>query len=435
MTMTDQAAFPARPGQMMLLLASPTFLIFVSSNFVNVGNLAYNMIFSRLIGPELFGDLAAVLTVKLAVLGVLNALQLAVSQRVAASSPGADPAGLERILARLNVLSFWGLAVALQLVLFAIFAGDLSARIGLSSPWLLAIVMISLPVTAPLAILRGVVLGRLHVSAVILSSNLEMLIRLIGGLLAWEAGAGIVGVAATIPLSIVAAWMVLRRELPVAPDFGVASRRAGRALLLAALPFAVLQMSQVVLLDGDVLTAKTLLGATDAGYSAALALFQRIQFFGCFGIAAVLLPSVAAAVASGESALRSALPVAIAFVLVSVPFMAGISLCPELLLRVLVGPAFVDAAPILWIAGTCAAAFTLSYLLATFLAGLGDRAGIWLIVAAMPVQVFMIVRASHDPAFALQTLLDIKLWVQLSLAALVSARCVWTLVRRARAAA
>lgn len=412
--------------RMILFLASPTVLIFISSNFVNAGNLVYNVIFSRLMGPELFGDLSAVLTLQLAIFGVLTALQLAVSQRTAATSD-TDRAALDQTLARLNLVSFWGLAIALQVILFAVFASDLSEQIGLSSPWLLVAILSSLPFTAPLAILRGIALGRLRVNAVILSSNLEMLIRLVGGLLAWQTGLGLTGVAATVPFSIVAAWFTLRQELPVAPRINPVPSIPCRGLFLAALPFAMLQFCQVALLDGDVLAAKALLDVTDAGNAAALILFQRIQFFGCSGIIAFLLPSVTAILASGGLPLDRFRPSAILFCAVSIFFLTGITFFPGTLMNMLVGPAFVGAVPILWMAGTCATAFTLSFLLATFLAGLNDRVGIWLIAMAVPVQIVAILKAAHDPTFTLQALYEIKLCVQLLLVASLMARSIWTL--------
>ena len=56
------AYLPATPTlglrRTLALAATPAVVVFLSSNFVNVGNLVFNMIFSRLMGPELFGVLA-----------------------------------------------------------------------------------------------------------------------------------------------------------------------------------------------------------------------------------------------------------------------------------------------------------------------------------------------------------------------------------------
>ena len=87
------------------LVASPVIVIFLSSNFVNVGNLLFNVLFSRWMGPALFGDLAILLTVKLALLGVLGALGSAVSQRVAQSSQ--DDGQAIAVVNRLLFVGLW----------------------------------------------------------------------------------------------------------------------------------------------------------------------------------------------------------------------------------------------------------------------------------------------------------------------------------------
>jgi hypothetical protein len=56
---------------------NPAFLIFVAYNLANLGNLIFNMLFSRWMGPSLFGDLAVVLTVKLSLVSIFIAVQMA----------------------------------------------------------------------------------------------------------------------------------------------------------------------------------------------------------------------------------------------------------------------------------------------------------------------------------------------------------------------
>ena len=57
--------------------------LFISANIANAGNLAFNMIFARLMGPEGFADLTFLLTLKLGVLCILSAFQLAFAKHTA----------------------------------------------------------------------------------------------------------------------------------------------------------------------------------------------------------------------------------------------------------------------------------------------------------------------------------------------------------------
>lgn len=398
------------------LFVGPVFAIFLSSNVANLGNLGFNVLFSRWMGPVLFGQLATLLTLFLAVMGVLGAIQLAISQRIAAE-PGQRAgfqAGLSRLAGRGLMLS----TAALPVMISASVVLDLGARLGLQSEVLLPLLLLCLPFALPLAVARGVATGRLLVRPIVLSAQLEMWVRLIGAALAWHAGLGLAGVTAVIALSVIAGWVPL-----VAATRPPAARLGGMApgLLLAALPFALLQAGQVIQMDGDVLLAQMLLGPEDAGHVAALGLFQRIQFFGCFSLATVLLPAVAAEASAGRNPLTAAFPVFALYAGVTALLVGLATFASGPVMTLLVGPDFLPAAPYLPLVSMAAAAFTLSYLLATYLAALGDRSGIWAIALACPVQIIALALLTDTLGMLMAT----KLCCQLVLLAGLLIRAAW----------
>ena len=123
------------------LAATPAFIVFLSSNFVNVGNLAFNMIFSRLMGPELFGVLALLLTIKLALLGVMGAAQMAVSQVVASASREEAPK-VEQALSRINRFLFAGLfLLGIPLTASFLLVGTVDARLELPATHLIVLLL------------------------------------------------------------------------------------------------------------------------------------------------------------------------------------------------------------------------------------------------------------------------------------------------------
>lgn len=406
----------ALPGRMLARLgafsAGPLVAIFLSANLVNVGNLGFNVLFSRWMGPVAFGQLATLLTLFLAVMAVLTALQLAVSQRIAAGDDPALAAALARLARR-------GLALGLALLpalILAVHLLGLGPALGLTSPQSLPLLLLCVPFALPLALSRGIATGQLDARRVILSAQAEMWLRLILSALAWVSGFGLPGVAAAIALSVLAGLAPLWPLLPTRP-----TNALPKGLLLAALPFAALQAGQVILMDGDVLVAQAVLGPEAAGHLAALGLFQRIQFFGCFSLAVVLLPAVTSEVAAGRNPLRAAAPVFTLYAAVTLPVIAAAFAVPTLLITALVGPAFLPAAELLPIVSLAAAAFTGSFLLATYLAATGDRIGIWAIALACPIQLTTMSLAADD----LSSALTAKLLCQLALAA-------WLLTRAAR---
>jgi O-antigen/teichoic acid export membrane protein len=404
-------------------------VIFLSSNLVNAGNLAFNMLFSRWMGPALFADLAVLLTLKLAVLNLAGAAQLAASQMVAAQA-GADRNLLVARLARLAWRAFLPglLLLPLLIALAALGAGQ---ALGLASPASLWILALGFPFALPLALVRGVAAGRLDTGAMVASAQAEMAVRLIGAVLAWQSGLGLNGVMAAILVSIIAGWAVIARPAPrVRPDRAprAADGMPGR-LAAMALPLAVLQLAQVALLDGDVLLAKAMLPAEPAGLAAALGLLQRIQVFACIGLSAVLIPQIAAFAASGRPLLPAVAPVLALVGLASLGLALVAAARPGTLVTLLAGPEFAAAAPLALPTVIGAAAFTLAYLGATCLSAMGRNTGLWLMATAIPLQAAAILLA--DPATrGLPALIAAKSGCQVALCLAVLSALVLALRRR-----
>lgn len=412
------------PFSKLAVLGSPFVIIFLSSNIVNVGNLAFNLMFSRWMGPEVFGDLAVTLTLMLAVMGILTAVQMAVSQIVSASAED-NRQSLLNTLSNINRFVIAVMGVGLPFVLALIWLTKPGVALGMAEPTALLILALAIPVAGPLTLLRGVVNGQIDVKRIVLTAQVEMLVRLILAIAAWQLGLGLNGVVWALSLSLAAGWLAMGRVLPSPsrrlPGLGHSERILARRVGAIALPFALLQGAQVALLDGDVFLAKLLLSETEAGLVAALSLVQRIQFFACFGLAAVLLPSVSKAVAEGGNGLRQAVPVATLFLAVALPFVAGAVVFPQQMIAVLFGQGYLAAEPALLPTAMAAAAFTFAYLVATFMAGRNARLGIWMICAAVPVQITAILLASSMvEGFDLATLLWVKLACLVTLAIAVS---------------
>lgn len=405
------------------IVATPAVAMFLSSNVSNAGNLLFNMLFGRWMGPDLFADLATLLTLKLSLLAVLNAVQMAVSQVVSGQVIGFGATSLRW----LSLAGFVAMVLTLGIILPFALSGILGGALGIESVGSITILILALPFTIPLCIFRGVAVGRLDVKRMVWSTNLEMGVRLAGAVFFWKLGYGIEGVALAVALSILVGCLPVCRAL--APATPVSTVEVLRPVLFLAFPFAVLQAAQVLHLDGDLLVANAILSPAEVSSVAVLSLFQRVQFFACFGLAAVLLPSVSSAALRGGSGLKQAAPVACLFCLVSVVVLSVISYAPFGVITVLVGPAFTQSAEVLPLAGYSAALFTFSYLCATYLAALDERSGIWLVAAFLPLQLCILMLLSmSESGLTLPEMMRTKLLCQIGL----SVSLIVLIVRRSR---
>ena len=272
------------------LVRAPTTIIFLSANIANAANLIFNMIFARLMGPDLFSDLALLLTLKLAALSLFSALQFGFSKITARLH--ADELRQADMVAGLSKLS---LKVAIP-VFFVLFAGveGLAHLLSMREPFTLALVMLIIPALVPISLYRGVAYGRIDVPRLVSSFQLEWLVRLLGGLALWFAGLGLVGVTLALVASVyVGALFASRKDDRFAwgqPQGDSVSD--GVLAVQASAPFLAIQIAQILMLDGELFIAKAVLSGTEAGYLAGLGLIQRIFFFAFLSFATLLLPMV-----------------------------------------------------------------------------------------------------------------------------------------------
>ncbi len=337
---------------------SASILMLLSANFVNAGNMLYNLVFSRWMGPTLFSDLAFLLTLKLTILSVFNALQFLVTEKVADESQ-AKRETIIQYYRHLSAYSSLVLLVSIPFIIGCAIYFDWSDKLGLSSELSLLIFFLAIPLYLPLALVRGVAQGRLDIRRIILSANVEMLVRFLGGAILWWAGFGISSVIFAFVLSLFLAWFFAKPDWPRKTTPVASSKEA--LPIKNALPWAAIQIAVVLSLDGDVFVAKLFLDSHSAGLVAALSLVQRIIFFASFSLATILLPQVIQDINNGGNGFRRAAPIFGLVLITAVPVLILIFFFPKISVSVLFGNAFMEIAPLLFLAGVNSTIITLNY--------------------------------------------------------------------------
>jgi len=246
----------------------PAAIIFISANIANAANLLFNMIFARLMGPALFADLTLLLTLKLGVLSFLGAVQFAVSELTAKR----DHKAASKVEAK--ALSWLSLKFAIPVMFIIIASANfIVAFLNFSSPGSLRFLALAIPFFLPMVIYRGLTQGLIDVPKIVISVQAEWIIRLFGSLILWKLGSGLPGIAIAVVLSIIAGflfsterqdWLLKRPVIKTKASIDTAKLGA------LALPYFILQMAQVLVLDSDIVVAKAIFSAETAGLAAGL---------------------------------------------------------------------------------------------------------------------------------------------------------------------
>jgi O-antigen/teichoic acid export membrane protein len=364
-------------------------IVFLGIGAANVGNYLFHLISARVLGPSLYGDVAALsaLTglVTLPVVGV----QLAVARYVAGFNELGDSASIH-VLYRRGLLAGLVAGSAIALVLTAL-AVPIQRVLEISSvAAVVATTVVALP-TLILPVVTGLAQGlqRFWLFAFALGAGPAMRVALTAIL----AGAGLTvfGAMAATTVSIAFAAMIpfiaLRGWLRPEPVTALPVSRSEVVSYLVPVVLGVLAITSLSTID--VLFAKSLFDSDTAGLYGGASLVGRVILYLPAAIVFVMLPKVSARSAAG----RDSTDVLGKSLLVTLAFCGGAVLlyaaAPDLLLLVAFGSSYQDAAPYLWLFAVAMSGYAILNVLLAYHLGRGEPRFSWLLLGGAVVQILL----------------------------------------------
>ncbi|HEV7938686.1 MAG TPA: hypothetical protein VGP18_11790 [Solirubrobacteraceae bacterium] len=365
----------------------------------SITNYASNIIFSRLLSPASYGDLTALIAFSVIVAVPTGAAQTMVAERIAVlmAEGKHDQA---RYLIRHALAHVAAIALILGLV-YAVCIPLIKPALGLQAigPAIALAPLLVLSFFIPVAygLLQGmerfVALGAILLAIAMSRIAIGVPLVLAGG----GAGGPLIGQTLGCILALgVTAYIsrnhLLRRGTGAARS-GLRRRPDQRTLAAGGVFIGFALISNL-----DVLLAKLMLPAHAAGEYAALATVEKIVIFLPGAIAIVMVPSAAKAKhadgSAGEVLRMAALLVSITTLLVAVPA----ALAPHLLLELMFGAKYVNAAAGVLPIVCAGAGLALLYMLVVYTVAIHDRRLVLLLTGGIVLQVSAIVALHSSPA-------------------------------------
>ena len=395
-------------------IIGPAAILFVSANIANAANLLFNMIFARLMGPALFADLTLLLTLKLGVLSFLGALQFAFAEK------SAKDRDVTRSKTNAYALSWASLKLSVPIMFVIIAAsGVLSSWLNFSSPWALSALALAIPFFLPMVIYRGLTQGLIQLPKIVLSIQAEWIVRLVGSVLLWKMGFGLIGIAAAVGLSVLAGFIFStdNQDLEMRKTVSKASPTINvKTLAVIALPYIILQFAQILVLDSDIIIAKATFSAEDAGLVAGLLLIQRVFFFAFLSASMILQPFVANQ-NEGDRRHKELLILLLAITSITAAALFIIIPYADLVVTLMLGEAYIQLSDIVWISALTGAVFIISHLCAIYQIAKGQKLAAQIVLGFGIVQLITLTLINHIFAdISLYSYFMIKLIVQISCA-------------------
>jgi len=304
----------------------------IASGTLGLSNFVFHVVISRLLGPDQYGALGALLNVVLVLAVPLGALQAAVTRTVALR--GKQAIHLRTIAIRSIVAGVIGMVVLAGL------SPVITGYLHLSSVTPVLMLAVLLVPSVIGAVLQGVLIGKLRFTPIAVASVVGMgIARLLFGVGLVEAGLGVTGaMLATVASSVVTVGIVawpLRTELRSRPP-GPAEHLTlehGTAMLFALGGFWVFA-------GMDTFLVRHLLAPHPAGLYAAAAVGSRIALFVPGALVTLAFPRFAANHGRGANAKSLLLYTMIAVSAIGLAVAAVIVVLPGPLVRILFGNSF-----------------------------------------------------------------------------------------------
>ena len=408
---------PARPSDPETGKAIGLAAATMGANLVAV---VFTVIFTRLLGADGYGSLAALLNLSVILFVPGSALQVVAAREATLGRLGRG-GELAGTLARWSHHILIGLAAVAAVSVVA--RAPLADLINVEQEWAAAAVPATGVMWLLVCLQRGLLQSARAYREVGLSVLLEALGRLLLALVLVGMGLDVtgayLGTLASLAVAAVAlAWLLRRRLGPPAAD----SRPHPLPALArgAALPIAALTLI-AALQNVDVIMAKHVLATGVAGVYAATTVAAKAVVWIAVGLGFWVLPEATRRAAAGRDprpVLGRALAVIAALAACALAIFAVV---PELLLRTAFGADYESGADVLLQLGAAYSLLAVSYLCVQFLLGLHKNAFV-LVLAVMAVSEPLLLLGADDLAGFARTVLAVQATTAALLLAIAAAR-------------
>lgn len=354
---------------------------------LNAGNYLFHLIAARRLGPARYGDLATLITLSSLISLPLGGVQIWVARYVAQREAAEDADAIRWFVRRLSLsLGLLGAACSL---LFIGLSWPIQQALGIAS--LSAVVLTALTVfpalvtPLPWGVAQG--LQRFGLVALAYASGPVARLLLVG--IAFEVGMQVEGamlatlasmlVALTIPIVALRGWW--------RPSSSAELHLDRTPIVRSLVPVMIGLLAMTALTSDDVVVAKAALTSHEAGIYGSASLVGRVILYLPSAIITVLLPRVAARVASRratEDLLRRSVAVTLAFCVSGTLVYAAVGVP---ITRIAFGTKYTEAGHLLWLFGVAMTAFAILNVLLIYHLALEQARMSWLLLGGALVQV------------------------------------------------
>lgn len=343
-----------------------SLILLLGSMLVSALNFLFNVSMARLLGPALFSQAAALVTLLMLLSCVSLSFQMVCAKFVARNESAAAKSAVYRTVSRRS----WqvGLVVALLLL---VAQKPIADYLRMPNSWVVGVLAIGMAFYNQLGVKRGNLQGLCHFGSLSWNYVFEAASKLAIAILLVELGYGVFGVVGALSASILSAVMLPDRENRVALH---ESMHGDESLGPECIPASfgegmqaiVFFIGQVIINNVDIILVKHFFASELAGLYAAVALVGRLLYFASWQVVSAMFP-VSAAGGEQEHGKSHVLGLPLVIVaLMCLGFILVLAIFPGFVMHLVFGEGFRSAEPLLSLYAGSTALYALAMVLITY---------------------------------------------------------------------
>ena len=405
-------------------LIRQNLILFFGGLVAGIGGFVYHAIAGRVLGPEVYSQVAFLIAVYAVGTGPALILIVVLARYTAMLNARGDP-GVRSLLAR--TVRLIAIPCLVLILLTTLFARPIARYGHVGSTIPILVLGFSIALIWQVAIPRGILQGLQRFTSLSLNLALEAVVRTTVVFLLLRAGYAVSGAMTAVFAGL--AFVFFLGLFSLRDHFRRGQRRVYlRVMANFSLTAAVGIIGVLILYNQDVILAKHYLSDHDAGIYGGLNKIGTILYFLTLSVSQVLFPRVVEAVAKEQHPGRILLSSAGILTALGAFALLVFAVVPGLVVGILFGPSFRDAIPLVFPVGLIGLALSLDNLLVQFFMAVHDRLFMPILALGVVVEAGLIV-LFH--AHVGQVVLDV-LVALVGLLVLLSVRC-YVLLPRLRA--
>lgn len=387
-----------RPLALKNILLHPMFagsaVMIIGSNIANFIASIYHFVIGRMLSPDQYGELAAAITFISLAITSLSFLSTVVVKFISSARKKEQ----KNIVSWFFIVSFCiGIFAT---ILFLILAPLTSNFFNMQ----ISIMYIAAPVVGVFIIsmtLKSILQGLLMFTANVLSTNVQIAMRLILGVFAiylgWGVWGALLGFLIAVILEVLIVIYYLRNVLILQFNIKLKNKLS---IFRYAFPVLLSTLSVNALISTDVLLAKRYLSPFDAGIYASLSTLGRIIFFGTAPIMSVMFPLLAKKHAEGKNPNNIFwLSILMTFLICFFIFFVYLFF-PKIVINILYGEKYLAASSLLYFFGVFISVYTIGNLVLNYYLSQGVTIVVLIPIVSALVQYFLI-QVYNDSIFSI----------------------------------